>query len=59
MPVMVIPRWAPIWEAGLTNGSVLNGGMGNINLVPNGTPLSTGTLTAPTVVERQYAGSVP
>lgn len=48
-----------VCEAGLTNGSVVNGGMGiNINLVQNGTTLSTGTLVAPTVVECQYAGSV-
>jgi len=47
-------------EAGLTNGSVVNGGTGNsINLVRKATALSTGTLIAPTVVECQYAGSVP
>jgi Peptidase A4 family len=47
-------------EAGLTNGSVVNGGTGNsINLVRKATTLSTGTLIAPTVVECQYAGSVP
>jgi hypothetical protein len=41
-------------------GSVVNGGTGNsINLVRNATTLSTGSLIPPTVVECQYAGSVP
>ena len=49
-----------VCEAGLTNGSVVNGAAGNnVNLVQNGATRSTGTLIAPTVVECQYAGSVP
>jgi hypothetical protein len=49
-----------VCEAGLTNGSVVNGAAGNnVKLVQNGATRSTGTLIAPTVVERQYAGSVP
>jgi hypothetical protein len=49
-----------VCEAALTNGSVVDGGTGNnINLVQNGTTLSTGTLITPTIVECQYAGSAP
>jgi hypothetical protein len=49
-----------VCEAGLTNGSVVDGWTGNdINLVQNGTTWSTGTLITPTVVECQYAGSAP
>jgi hypothetical protein len=49
-----------VCEAGLTNGSVVNGVTGNnINLAQNGTTLSTGTLSAPAVVDCRYAGSVP
>ena len=44
-------------EGYLTNGSVVNGGTGNnINLVQNGTTLSTGALITPTIIECQYAG---
>jgi Peptidase A4 family len=49
-----------VCEAGLTNGSVVDGGTGNnINLVQNGKTLSTGALITPTVVECQYAGTAP
>ncbi|HEY1440536.1 MAG TPA: hypothetical protein VGF65_06790 [Mycobacterium sp.] len=41
-------------------GAVVTGGTGSsINLVRNATTLSTGSLIPPTVVECQYAGSVP
>ena len=47
-----------VCEAGLTSGSVVDGGTGNnINLVQNGKTLSTGALITPTVVECQYAGT--
>jgi hypothetical protein len=42
-------------EGYLTNGSVVNGGTGNnINLVQNGTMVSTGALITPTVIQCQY-----
>jgi hypothetical protein len=44
-------------EAYLTNGSAVGGGTGNaINLVRNGTTLSTGTPVTSTIIECQYAG---
>lgn len=42
--------------AGLTNGTIVNGGTGNnINLVQNSTTLSTGSLITPTIIQCQYA----
>ena len=47
-------------EAGLSNGTTVNGGTGNnINLVQNGQTLSTGTLITPTIIECQYTGPAP
>ncbi len=48
-------------QAGLTNGSTVNGGTGNnINLVQSGTAaVSTGTLITPTVIQCQYTGAQP
>jgi hypothetical protein len=44
-------------QAFLNDGSWLDGGTGNnINLVQNGTTLSTGALITPTIIECQYAG---
>jgi peptidase A4-like protein len=47
-------------QAGLTNGSTVNGGTGNnINLVQGGNTLSTGTLITPTIIQCQYTGAHP
>jgi hypothetical protein len=47
-------------QAGLTNGSTVNGGTGdNINLLQGGKTLSTGTLITPTVIRCQYTGAQP
>ena len=47
-------------EAGLTNGSTVNGGTGNnINLVQGGKTVSTGTLITPTIIQCQYTGAQP
>ena len=47
-------------QAGLTNGTTVNGGTGNnINLVQGGKTVSTGTLITPTIIQCQYAGAQP
>ena len=47
-------------QAGLSNGTTVNGGTGNnINLVQGGTTVSTGTLITPTIIQCQYAGPQP
>lgn len=47
-------------QAGLTNGSTVNGATGNnINLVSGGKTVSTGTLIPPTIIQCQYAGPQP
>jgi len=47
-------------QAGLTNGSTVNGGTGSsINLVNGTTTVSTGTLITPTVIQCQYTGARP
>ena len=43
-------------DAGLTNGTTVNGGTGNnINLVQAGATVSTGALITPNVIQCQYA----
>lgn len=49
-----------VCEAFLTNGSTVNGGTGNnINMSANNKVVSDGILVAPTVVQCEYAGSLP
>jgi hypothetical protein len=47
-------------QAGLSNGSTVDGGTGNnINLAQGGKTVSTGTLITPTVIQCQYTGAQP